>query len=151
MKLLTLVALSVFTFAGASYGQTEKVSKRELRKETKEIEKEKKNFKGDPNNPITFTSLIIEKDQMPYGSANEFSFEFKNTGVDSLEIQAVRPSCGCTQAKKPESKVAPGESSVISVSYDTKREGAFTKSITVMTNKTEPIVLTIKGSVLPKQ
>ena len=38
----------------------------------------------------------------------------------------------------------------IAVKYDTKRVGGFTKTITVTTNVGEPIVLTIKGTVLPE-
>jgi hypothetical protein len=36
------------------------------------------------------------------------------------------------------------------VKYDTKRVGQFTKTITVSSNVSEPIILTIKGSVLPE-
>jgi hypothetical protein len=45
--------------------------------------------------------------------------------------------------------VKPGKKSTISVKYDTKRVGQFTKTITVSSNVSEPIILTIKGSVLP--
>lgn len=34
--------------------------------------------------------------------------------------------------------------------YDTKRVGAFTKTITITSNVSEPIILTIKGTVLPE-
>ena len=42
----------------------------------------------------------------------------------------------------------PATKSEIIVKYDTKRVGEFTKTITVTTSAGEPIVLTIKGSVL---
>jgi len=54
------------------------------------------------------------------------------------------------QQKKPEAPVAPKKSADISVKYDTKRVGQFTKTITVNSNVSEPIVLTIKGTVLPQ-
>ena len=34
--------------------------------------------------------------------------------------------------------------------YDTKRVGSFTKSLTVVLKDSDPIVLTIKGTVLPE-
>ena len=77
-----------------------------------------------------------------------FSFEFKNEGKTPALIQGVQTSCGCTTANKPEEPVKPGKKSVISVKYDTKRVGNFTKTITVTSNVSEPIVLTIRGTVL---
>ncbi len=66
-------------------------------------------------------------------------------------ITDVRASCGCTTPQKPTEAVQKGKSDKIVVKYDTKRVGEFTKTITVTTNvSTEPIILTIKGKVLPQ-
>ncbi|MBP6460417.1 MAG: DUF1573 domain-containing protein, partial [Crocinitomicaceae bacterium] len=100
--------------------------------------------------PITFKTLSIERTNIPFGSDETFSFPFKNTGKEPIIISNVQTSCGCTTAKKPEAPVAPKKSSEIAVKYDTKRVGQFTKTITVTTNVGEPIVLTIKGTVLPE-
>lgn len=100
--------------------------------------------------PITFKTLTIERNNIPYGSDETFTFTFKNTGKEPIIISNVQTSCGCTTAKKPEAPVAPKKSADISVKYDTKRVGQFTKTITVNSNVSEPIVLTIKGTVLPQ-
>lgn len=100
--------------------------------------------------PITFKTLTIERNNIPYGSDETFSFEFKNSGKEPIIVSNVQTSCGCTKAKSPEAPVAPKKSAEIAVKYDTKRVGAFTKTITVTTNIGEPIVLTIKGTVLPE-
>ena len=106
----------------------------------KEVAKQKKGIK--------FTQMEIVRENIPYGSDETFSFEFKNEGKTPALIQGVQPSCGCTTANKPEEPVKPGKKSVISVKYDTKRVGNFTKTITVTSNVSEPIVLTIRGTVL---
>lgn len=100
---------------------------------------------------ITFKTLTIERSNIPYGSDETFTFTFKNTGKEPIIISNVQTSCGCTTAKKPEAPVAPKKSADISVKYDTKRVGQFTKTITVSSNVSEPIVLTIKGTVLPQE
>lgn len=100
---------------------------------------------------ITFKTLTIERNNIAYGADETFTFTFKNTGKEPVIISNVQTSCGCTTAKKPEAPVAPKKSADISVKYDTKRVGQFTKTITVTSNVSEPIVLTIKGTVLPQE
>jgi hypothetical protein len=106
----------------------------------KEVAKQKKGIK--------FAQMEIVRENIPYGSDETFSFEFKNTGKEPIIVSNVQTSCGCTKAKSPEAPVAPKKSAEIAVKYDTKRVGPFTKTITVTTNVGEPIVLTIKGTVL---
>jgi hypothetical protein len=100
--------------------------------------------------PITFKTLLIERNAIPYDSQELFKFEFKNTGKTPLLIQNVATTCGCTTAEKPSEPIQPGKTGVISVKYDTKRVGDLNKTITVTTNvQTEPILLVIKGKILP--
>lgn len=100
---------------------------------------------------LTFTKLEIVRDAIPYGSEELFVFEFKNDSKTPAIIQGVQTSCGCTTANKPEEPIKPGKKSEISVKYDTKRVGQFTKTITITSNVSEPIVLTIRGTVLPQE
>lgn len=97
---------------------------------------------------LRFTVLEIERQNIPYGSEDLFVFEFKNTSKKPAVISNVQTSCGCTAAEKPETPIRKGKKGVIKVHYDTKRVGAFTKTITVFSNVGDPIVLTIKGTVL---
>ena len=99
---------------------------------------------------LTFTKLEIVRDAIPYGSEELFSFEFKHDSKTPAIIQGVQTSCGCTTANKPEAPIKPGKKSEISVKYDTKRVGQFTKTITITSNVSEPITLTIRGTVLPE-
>jgi len=99
--------------------------------------------------PITFKTLTIDRPNIAYGADETFTFDFKNTGKTPIIVSNVQTSCGCTTADKPTEPVQPGKSSKISVKYDTKRVGEFTKTITVTTNVGDPVVLTIKGKVAP--
>jgi hypothetical protein len=97
---------------------------------------------------LRFNVLEIERQDIPYGSEDLFVFEFKNTAKKAAVITNVQTSCGCTAAEKPTEPIKKGKKGAIKVTYDTKRVGAFTKTITVFSDGGEPIVLTIKGSVL---
>ena len=64
------------------------------------------------------------------------TFKFTNTGDHNLIIYEVNTSCGCTVADYPRGEIAPGESGMISVTYDS--DGAngmrITKQVTVNAN-----------------
>ena len=142
MKTL-LLTLALFSFTVVVNAQDTK-KKEAPKKEASTAKKAK--------SPITFTVLEINRPAIPYDSQELFVFEFKNTGKTPLLIQNVQTSCGCTTAEKPSEPVQPGKKGVIKVKYDTKRVGDVHKTITVTTNvQTEPIVLTIKGKVLPAE
>jgi hypothetical protein len=100
---------------------------------------------------MVFNTLLIERENILFGADEEFSFTFKNNGKEPIIVNNVQTSCGCTTAKKPEAPVAPNKKGEISVKYDTKRVGPFVKTITVSTNVDEPVILTIKGIVLPEK
>lgn len=137
MKTILFIGVCLFSFGTfAQTTTTKEPAKKEAKKATKL--------------PVTFKTLTIERNDIPYDSKEPFVFEFKNTGTTPVIVTSVAPSCGCTTAEKPTEPVAKGKSSKIVVGYDTKRVGPFTKTITVTTNvSTEPIILTIKGTVLP--
>ena len=83
------------------------------------------------------------------GADGNVTFSFVNTGQEPLIIQNVKTSCGCTVASKPSAPILPGESSEISVKYDTKRIGSFHKNITVTSNGDNPsVILNIKGKII---
>ena len=81
-----------------------------------------------------------------HGDGN-YEFKFTNTGDAPLIISNSKGSCGCTVPVWPKEPIAPGVSNVIKVKYDTKRIGAFNKSVTITSNAvTNPTqVIRIKG------
>jgi|AntRauTorckE5430_2_1112549.scaffolds.fasta_scaffold01261_4 hypothetical protein len=84
--------------------------------------------------------MEFEQTTVDYGSIEQNSdplrtFSFKNTGTSPLIITGARGSCGCTVPSYPKKPIAPGETAVIEVRYDTKRIGAFRKSVRITTNE----------------
>ncbi len=95
-----------------------------------------------------FESESIDYGKIKKGSNGERTFVFTNIGDAPLVINKVQSSCGCTIPKKPEAPIMPGEKGEIKVSYDTKRVGGFSKSITIYSNaKNARKIIRIKGIV----
>lgn len=95
-----------------------------------------------------FETESINYGKINKGSNGERVFEFTNVGDKPLIIKDIKSSCGCTIPKKPEKPIMPGEKGEIKVSYDTRRVGGFSKSITIFSNAKNPRkVIRIKGNV----
>ena len=102
-----------------------------------------------PNAPeITFDKEIHDYGTIKQGADGGCEFRFKNTGKEPLVISNAKGSCGCTVPTWPKEPIMKGQTGTIKVHYDTKRVGAFTKTVTIDSNgKTATKVLTIKGTV----
>lgn len=104
--------------------------------------------------PTSLAEMTFETDVHDFGSIDfagngTYEFKFKNTGKEPLIISDAKGSCGCTVPTYPKNiPIKPGASEVIKVTYDTKRPGNFTKTVTIHSNaKTPEKVITIKGHV----
>lgn len=99
--------------------------------------------------------MEFEKEVHDFGTIIEgekvaYSFKFKNTGESSLIISSATGSCGCTVPEYPKKPIAPGESGVIDVIFNSDGKGGkVDKKVTVVTN-TDPAshFLTIEGTVI---
>ena len=107
-----------------------------------------------PQVSVAGAEIEFEKDTHDYGTIKQnangvYEFKFKNTGTQPLMISNAKGSCGCTVPEWPREPIAPGESGVIKVKYDTKRPGPFSKSVTLQSNAVnEPTkTIRIKGNV----
>lgn len=83
---------------------------------------------------------------IPQNVPAEIEFAFKNEGKEPIILQKVQPSCGCTTPTYSKDPILPGKTGSIRASYNAAAPGAFTKSITVLSNVGTK-VLTIKGTV----
>jgi len=105
-----------------------------------------------PVNPNA-ADMQFEKDlhdfgNIKWGGNGVYDFKFKNIGKEPLIISNAQGSCGCTVPTWPHEPIKPGGDGVIKVSYDTKRNGPFQKTVTITSNaKTAAKVITIKGVV----
>lgn len=105
----------------------------------------------------TGAKIEFEKETHDYGNVKyagdgTCEFVFKNTGNAPLIISKAKGSCGCTVPDWPKEPIAPGATGKIKVKYDTNRQGAINKSVTITSNAiNDPIkVVRIKGTVMPK-
>lgn len=97
---------------------------------------------------ITFEKELYDYGTIDYASDGSYAFKFTNTGKDPLVITNATGSCGCTVPKWPKEPILKGQSAYINVTYDTKRPGPFTKTVTINSNaKSASKVITIKGVV----
>jgi|TARA_B110000971_G_scaffold19231_1_gene17552 hypothetical protein len=99
---------------------------------------------------ISFEKEIHDFGTFEQNGNGTYEFKFTNTGDAPLIISNSKGSCGCTVPIWPKAPIAPGASDVIKVKYDTKRIGAFNKSVTISSNaNTEATkVIRIKGKTL---
>lgn len=98
---------------------------------------------------MSFETDVHDFGNIDYAGNGTYDFKFKNTGKEPLIISDAKGSCGCTVPTYPKNTpIKPGESQVIKVTYDTKRAGNFTKTVTIHSNaKTGDKILTTKGHV----
>lgn len=100
---------------------------------------------------IVFTTLEHDFGTIPYEGNGTYVFEFKNTGKEPLVLSDVHSTCGCTTPEWPKTPIKKGQKGQITVKYNTKIIGSFTKPVYVTSNgKTPSIKLTIKGTVSDK-
>lgn len=84
--------------------------------------------------------IKFEHESWDFGRVNQGAilthvFPFGNEGDDTLHINRVRTSCGCTAALVSEEKVEPGKTGEIKVDFNTQGyEGEVSKYIYVETN-----------------
>lgn len=98
---------------------------------------------------INFETEIIDYGTVIQHSDGAKTFWFTNTGEAPLLITDVKTTCGCTVPSYSKAPILPGESGEIEIKYSTARLGAFTKSITVISNaEGGNKILKIKGNVV---
>ena len=104
---------------------------------------------SDDGAKITFDKEVVDYGTIKQGADPLRTFKFKNTGAGPLVITSATGSCGCTVPTYPQEPILPGASAEIKVKYDTQRIGAFTKTVTIVTNEktNNTHTLTIKGTV----
>ncbi|MFS2188354.1 DUF1573 domain-containing protein [Mucilaginibacter sp. Mucisp84] len=99
----------------------------------------------------------FEKESHDFGKIKEgdkvsYDFKFTNTGKSPLIITNARATCGCTTPTWPKAPVKPGESGIISVTFNSAgKSGLQDKQITVTAN-TQPAetMVHLIGEVLKK-
>ncbi len=85
------------------------------------------------------------------GKIYTHDFVLKNTGTDTLEIRSVRTSCGCTATLLKDTRIAPGDSQMLHVSFNSAGYGGrrFVKPVSIVSNDPDQpeVRLLIRGEV----
>ncbi len=104
-----------------------------------------------PDAPIMkFDTTTYWFDTVYQGSTVDYEFRFTNKGKTPLIISTATGNSGCIVPSYPNEPIAPGQSAVIRVVFNTTgRAGPQDKCVTVTSNASEPtIVLHIRGVVI---
>lgn len=103
--------------------------------------------------------MKFDKTNHDYGDVTEgnkvlHTFTYTNTGTDTLKIDQIASSCGCTVANEYERVVAPGHSSKITVEFNSaNKSGVTNKTLTILSNavtEQPAVMLSIRANVIPK-
>ncbi len=98
---------------------------------------------------IKFKTEVIDYGTVTQNSGGTRLFTFINEGDAPLLITKVKTSCGCTVPSYSKAPILPGEKGELKIKYDTKRLGAFTKTVTVTSNSEGGNkILKIKGNIV---
>lgn len=98
---------------------------------------------------MKFETEVVDYGTITQNSEGTRLFLFTNTGDAPLLITKVKTTCGCTVPSYSKAPIMPGDTGELNIKYDTKRLGAFTKTITVMSNSEGGNkVLKIKGNIV---
>ena len=119
-------------------------------KKSKKKAEEKQELAPTPP-PVTvqlrFSEPNYDFGRIPQGKPVYHIFTIENTGLDTLKVENVQTSCGCTTPEYSKDPVLKGGKLDLKVGYNAASEGNFEKSITVTYNGGQTKQLFIKGLV----
>lgn len=102
-----------------------------------------------PKAAIEWEEMSYDFGEIPIDNPIQVDFSFTNPGMVPLVIKEVKTSCGCTVANYPRQPINSGVKGTISVTFDAKSPGYFSKTVTVYSNSQEGVtMLYIKGVVV---
>ena len=105
-----------------------------------------------PTTVMSFSETEFDFGMVDEGEKVSHTYKFENTGSEPLILSNAKGSCGCTVPKWPKEPIAPGESGVITVEFNSKnKKGKRNQKVTITAN-TDPAqtFIYLKGEVKPK-
>lgn len=90
---------------------------------------------------------LFDFGKIPQGRPVTHEFVIVNNTTDTLKLENVQASCGCTTPVWKNEPVFPGTGSTINVGYNASTDGPFEKLVTIYYNGGLTKTLTIKGNV----
>lgn len=101
--------------------------------------------------PVIFVEdSVINFGKVIHGDKLTKEISVVNKGERVLRIANVRGSCGLMVVSYPRQEIAPGESAIITIKYDTSRIGKFERILTIHSNSSHNTIrLRITGEIIP--
>jgi hypothetical protein len=97
---------------------------------------------GTGKSEIVFREYQYDFGKVTQGEKISHTFIFENKGTTNLIITSASTTCGCTVSKYNTKPIPPGSTGNLEVVFDTSgRDGMQTKTITVKSNASKPVVL----------
>ena len=94
---------------------------------------------------IAFNKKLLDFGKVKQGDKAFFVFQIRNDGKRELVIRTTKTSCGCTDSKPENSKLQPGESCKLKVSFNTHGFlGKQEKTVTIISNDPKNPVTLLK-------
>lgn len=91
---------------------------------------------------LTFSKIEHDFGSITEGEKVGTIFSFTNNGDGDLIIASAATSCGCTVPKYSKEPVPPGGTGTVEVVFDSSnREGKQTKTVTVRSNASTPVII----------
>lgn len=118
---------------------------------SEQIERDRK-VKAMPKTKYEFVETKLDLGKMKEGESKKMNFTIKNTGDNPLMIGNVQTSCGCTAPYFDKNPIAPGDSSIITLEFNSAgKPGKVTKSALVTVNADfSPYSIGFVADVAPK-
>lgn len=96
-----------------------------------------------------FSTTELDLGEVEWHTSALANIKLTNSGHKPLYITNVETDCGCTVVSWSHAAIAPGESTMITATYDAETLGTFGRYISVTTNAdTEPVDILLTGRVL---
>ncbi len=91
---------------------------------------------------FSFSNDDYDFGKIVYGKAVEYDVVMKNIGADSVKVERVQVSCGCTTPKYEQGKmIAPGQEFKVRLGFNGMSNGHFQKNATIFfSNGTSKVV-----------
>ena len=99
---------------------------------------------------MTFDQRYHYFGALPEGPSVRYTYLFKNTGTEPIQIERVETTCGCTTPYYTKNEIRPGETDSIVAEFATEgRLGPFYKKVIVHTNTYRDVqILSFAGTVI---
>jgi hypothetical protein len=113
---------------------------------------------AEPKVALPLTTVEFMEDshnfgEIPEGEKVTHVFKFRNTGTNPLQVENVKPSCGCTTPDWSKEPIPVGEEGFVTMEFNSAgKTGTQAKTLTVAFNNTDPKnkILKFSGEVIAK-